>query len=44
MTAVEFHQARCLQPIESYSHEEEHIETAAELGYGLDKNQMMFGF
>lgn len=32
------------QPIESYSHEEEHLETAAELGYGLDKNQMTFGF
>lgn len=26
------------------SGEEEHIETAAELGYGLDKNQMTFGF
>ncbi|MCC6150962.1 MAG: hypothetical protein IT461_11980, partial [Planctomycetes bacterium] len=31
------------QPTGVYS-EEEHIETAAELGYGLDKNQMTFGF
>ena len=36
--------APTLQPIESYSHEEEHLETAAQLGYGLDKNQVTFGW